>query len=133
MDLPASRLVSVIVWPGKTPSSLMGLPALSKKVVWISRPSMWPRTGKLHRPVNVLSAGAGTISRYGLRPPAVAADTSASAVPTATVSATRVSRFLRLCPFIVHLLSSSPPEGGRLERVGLGPGRPDFGCARGTV
>ena len=48
MDSSVSRFVRVSVLPGKTPSSLMGLPNRSVKVVSISLPSMCPSTGKEH-------------------------------------------------------------------------------------
>src|SRR5215218_6905755 len=123
IELPVSTLVKVSVLPGNTPSSLMGLPALSVKVVSISLPSMWPRTGKLHWSLRRLSSGAGMISRVGLA--AIAVGATASAVRTATVSATR-ARLPCLRTFIAHLLLDFDPrtwwvrqrQGAGLRRTG---------------
>src|SRR5215211_1879630 len=74
----------------------------SVKVVSISLPSMWPRTGKLHWSLMSLSSGAGMISRVGLA--AIAVGATASAVRTAIVSATRATGLPYLRTFIAHLL-----------------------------
>ena len=48
IDAPESRLVNVILFPGKVTICLTGLPESSNHVLMTSTPSMWPRTGKVH-------------------------------------------------------------------------------------